>query len=68
MPVDVHDIFFAVGGTSRKITRLASRIRDGFGVNLELQDLFTKASVAELIEADAIAGVDDEKLLWEVEG
>ncbi|MCP2166900.1 non-ribosomal peptide synthetase [Goodfellowiella coeruleoviolacea] len=65
-PVDVHDNFFAEGGTSLTITRLASRIRDAFGVSLQLQDLFTKASIAqlaELVEAEEIAGVDDEELL-----
>ncbi|MFI5496363.1 amino acid adenylation domain-containing protein [Actinoplanes sp. NPDC051859] len=57
----IHDSFFAAGGNSLKITQLGSRIRDAFGVELELRELFTHttiAQLADLIEARELAGLD----------
>ncbi|MFE5663510.1 amino acid adenylation domain-containing protein [Streptomyces niveus] len=65
LEIDIHASFFAVGGNSLKVTQLASRIRAAFGVELELRQLFVRSTIAqlaELIEADELAGVSDDEL------
>ncbi|WP_051806095.1 non-ribosomal peptide synthetase [Streptomyces sp. NRRL F-2747] len=61
-----HDGFFAVGGNSLKITQFAARVRERFGVELELRDLFvnsTLGQLAELVEERELASADDAELL-----
>ena len=46
--VGIHDDFFELGGDSILATRLVSRVRRAFGVELPLRDLFWKSTVCEL--------------------
>ncbi|MCP4655911.1 MAG: amino acid adenylation domain-containing protein, partial [bacterium] len=48
--IGVHDNFFALGGHSLVATRLISRIRDLFGVELELRNIFEAPTPAALVE------------------
>jgi aryl carrier-like protein len=45
--VGVHDNFFALGGTSILAARLAARIRETFGVDVSLQDVFAAPTIDE---------------------
>jgi acyl carrier protein len=62
LPVDslgVHEDFFALGGHSLLASRLVARVRERFGVDLELRSLFqgpTVAALAAAIEERRAAG------------
>ncbi|MFD5514911.1 amino acid adenylation domain-containing protein [Streptomyces sp. NPDC127066] len=61
----VHDDFFALGGNSLRITQITSRVRDAFGVSLELRAFFrasTIAGLAALIESEELAMADEDLL------
>jgi acyl carrier protein len=46
--VGVHDNFFELGGSSLLATRVVSRIRQTFHVDLPLRDFLTRPTIAEL--------------------
>jgi acyl carrier protein len=46
--VGIHDDFFELGGDSILATRLASRVRRTFGIELPLRELFWRPTVFEL--------------------
>ncbi|GFE13224.1 hypothetical protein Sgleb_12710 [Streptomyces glebosus] len=48
--VGLHDEFFALGGTSILMIRLVHRVRDEFGVELSLRDVFAGPTVAAVAE------------------
>ena len=52
--IGVHDSFFGLGGHSLLAMRIASRMRDLFGVEISVQTLFERPTIAEL--AEEIAG------------
>ncbi|WP_406252134.1 amino acid adenylation domain-containing protein [Streptomyces atratus] len=59
--VTIDDHFFHLGGHSLLATRLISRIRQTFGAQITVRDLFqgpTVASLAEFVEAGVEAGGD----------
>ncbi len=57
----VHDEFFAVGGNSIRGIRLLARIRDTFQVDLGLEDLLARPTIA------ALAAVVEERVLVRLE-
>ena len=59
--VGIHDDFFELGGDSILATRLVSRVRRTFGIELPLRELFWKATVFEL------ASVIEERVIEQLE-
>ena len=49
--IGIHDNFFELGGHSLLLTRLASRIREAFDVEMPLQALFDNPTVARMSAA-----------------
>lgn len=47
--VSIHDNFFHLGGHSLMATRVISRIRDSFNVELSLRSFFEEPTIAELV-------------------
>ncbi len=54
--VGVRDNFFELGGHSLLLTRLIVRLRETFDVDLPLQDVFERSTIAELAEVCTAAG------------
>jgi amino acid adenylation domain-containing protein len=48
--VDASDNFFTVGGHSLKAIELVARVREHFGVEIRIKDVFNAATVADLYE------------------
>ncbi|MFC8451316.1 amino acid adenylation domain-containing protein [Kitasatospora sp. NPDC057223] len=68
--INPHDDFFALGGNSLQATRLLSRIRDTFGVDVGLADFFaapTPANLGAIIDAALADTLTDEDLLALIE-
>ncbi|MEZ0068066.1 amino acid adenylation domain-containing protein [Streptacidiphilus sp. MAP12-20] len=54
--VGIDDDFFALGGHSLLVTRLISKVRTAFGVELSIQAVFGARTVARLVEEFETAG------------
>jgi len=71
--VGIYDNFFELGGFSMLATRLVGRIRETFGVQLAVRDVFESPTVDELAQLivraqGELSGLDDfESLLAEIE-
>ncbi|WP_315828549.1 MULTISPECIES: phosphopantetheine-binding protein, partial [unclassified Bradyrhizobium] len=62
--VGIEDNFFELGGHSLLATQVVSRVRDAFGVELELRELFeepTAKHIAGLIDVLARQGVKNNR-------
>ncbi len=72
--VGIHDSFFDLGGHSLLAIRVLARVREAFGVSIELRALLDQPTIAGLEQAIAdqmLAEVDDETaaaLLAEIDG
>ena len=49
--IGIDDDFFALGGHSLNATRVVARVRDSFGVELSLRDLFSQPTIFALASA-----------------
>ena len=58
--VGIHNNFFELGGHSLLATKCVSRVRDEFGVDLQVKSLFTSPTIAELCaQLDHSGGLSD---------
>jgi acyl transferase domain-containing protein len=60
-PIGANDNFFELGGNSLLVTRLASRLREAFPVDIPLARLFETTTIrdlAQLVEAQLVEKVD----------
>ncbi|WP_127570963.1 non-ribosomal peptide synthetase, partial [Paenibacillus xylaniclasticus] len=48
--IGVHDPFFQIGGDSIKLIRVANRIHQVFGIQVELRELYTYQSIREIAD------------------
>jgi acyl carrier protein len=51
--IGIHDDFFELGGHSLLVTMMVSRLRDALGVDIPIDRLFHKPTIAGLMEARA---------------
>jgi non-ribosomal peptide synthetase component F len=70
--VGIYDSFFELGGFSMLATRLVTRVREAFGVQMAVRDVFESPTVDELARLIVRAqgeesGLDFEALLAEIE-
>jgi amino acid adenylation domain-containing protein len=66
--VGIDDDFFSLGGHSLRATRVATRIRDAFGVELTVRDLFESTTIRQLaMLVDGRMTPDETDLLAELE-
>jgi amino acid adenylation domain-containing protein len=47
-PIGIHDNFFDLGGNSILLIKLRAELKQAFGIDLEMKDLFRRSTVAEL--------------------
>ncbi len=69
--VGIHDSFFELGGHSISAHRLLLRVREEFGVDVPVHDLFARPTIAGLATAIAealMAGLDEETLAEVMDG
>jgi acyl-coenzyme A synthetase/AMP-(fatty) acid ligase/acyl carrier protein len=69
--VSVVDDFFTIGGHSLRITQVLSRIRQAFGVDLPLRDVYETPTVEAIAHAITLRLLDDPELadlMTDIEG
>jgi amino acid adenylation domain-containing protein len=69
--VGVLDDFFTVGGHSLRITQILSRVREAFGVDLSLREVYERPTIEAIAQAITIRLLDDPdlaELMAEIEG
>jgi amino acid adenylation domain-containing protein len=69
--VSVLDDFFTVGGHSLRIAQVLSRVRQTFGVDLTLHEVYERPTVAAMAQAITLRLIDDPELaelMAQVEG
>jgi acyl carrier protein len=59
--VEIHDDFFDLGGDSLLLIQAMSRISEKFGVQLSLEILFNRSTLADL--GSALAGLENQDRL-----